>query len=70
MLSMCHTDVAVKEEEKKKKPMLLCLALYRVYQNSTAELQEWILHIERRQKWYDNMGPEMYSYRDVRACIY
>jgi hypothetical protein len=25
---------------------------------------------ELKKKGYDNMGPEMYSYRVVRACIY
>jgi hypothetical protein len=39
-------------------------------QNSTAKLQEWIPHVERRKKGYDKMGPEMYGYRVVRACIY
>jgi hypothetical protein len=38
------------------------LILYRVYQNSTAKLQEWIPHVERQRKVYDNMGPEMYDY--------
>jgi hypothetical protein len=35
--------------------------IYRVYQNSTTKLQEWIPHIERRIKGYGNMGPEMYK---------
>jgi hypothetical protein len=43
---------------------------YRVYQNSTAKLRELIPHIERWKEGYDNMGPEMYGYRVVRACIY
>jgi hypothetical protein len=34
-----------------------------VYQNSTAKLREWIPHIERRKKGYDNMGLDMYGYR-------
>jgi hypothetical protein len=32
------------------------------------ETQEWISHIERRKKGYDNMGLEMYSYGVVGAC--
>jgi hypothetical protein len=43
---------------------------YRVYQNSTAKVQEWIPHVERRKNKYDDIGPEMYGYRVVRACIY
>jgi hypothetical protein len=37
--------------------------IYRVYQNSTAKLQERTPHIERRKQVYDNMGPEMHNYR-------
>jgi hypothetical protein len=44
--------------------------IHRVYQNSMAKLQEWIPHIERRKKGYENMGREMYGYRVVRAYIY
>jgi hypothetical protein len=42
--------------------------LYRMYQNSTAKLQERTPHMERRKKVYDNMGPEMHNYRVIRAC--
>jgi hypothetical protein len=36
-----------------------------------SKLQGRIPHIERRKKkGYDDMGPEMYGYRVVRACIY
>jgi hypothetical protein len=44
--------------------------IYRMYQNSTAKLQERIPHIERRKKGYDNLVTEMYGYRVVRTCIY
>jgi hypothetical protein len=43
----------------------LLLHVYRVYQNSTAKLQERTPHIETRNKVYDNMGPEMHNYRII-----
>jgi hypothetical protein len=46
-----------------------CYALlYRVYQNSTAKVQD-CTHTERgKKKVYDNMGPEMHNYRVIRSC--
>jgi hypothetical protein len=38
------------------------LIIYRVYQNSTAKLQERTPHIERRKQVYDNTGREMHNY--------
>jgi hypothetical protein len=40
--------------------------LYRMYQNSTAKLEERTPHIETRNKVYDNMGLEMHTYRVIR----
>jgi hypothetical protein len=40
--------------------------IYRVYQNSTAKLQDRTPHIKRRKKVYDNMVLEMHNYRDIR----
>jgi hypothetical protein len=56
---MLHIDILVKRQKIQE---------YRVYQNSTAKLQERTPHIERGKKVYDNMGPEMHNYRVIRAC--
>jgi hypothetical protein len=61
---------AKKKNNNNKKKMMMIQVQYRVYLNSMAKLQELIPHVERRKKGYENMGPEMYGYRVVRACIY
>jgi hypothetical protein len=57
----------------KSHPILIYILLLQDIQGVSkldGKLQEWIPQIKWRQKGYDIMGPEMYSYRFVRACIY